>query len=55
MKGVINEKSLIHGKNEIKCILLNTIIAKYTDEIRNSTLTSKPVFNEIEMASQALN
>ena len=43
------------AKNEIKCILLNTIIAKYTDEIRNSTFNLGPVFNEIEMASQALN
>ena len=37
MKGVIIEKSFIHGKNEIKCIRLNTVIAKYTDEIRNPT------------------
>ena len=44
MKGVIIQKSLIHGKNEIKCILLNTIIVKYTDEIRNSTFNFRTSF-----------
>ena len=44
MKSVIIEKSLIHGKNEIKCILLNIIIAKYTDEIRNSTFNFRTSF-----------
>ena len=34
----------MHGKNEIKCILLNTIIAKYTDEIRNSTFNFRTSF-----------